>query len=103
MNPSRAHRVLAARLLALSADLLQVVLLPMFVSGATSPFDDVLDVAVAAILVWLLGWNWAFVPSLAAELVPGLDLFPTWTVAVLFVTRQKKPDALPPDAKPPSV
>jgi hypothetical protein len=93
MDPSRARRILAARLIALFADLLQIVLLPIFAPGAASPFNDALDVAVAALLVWLVGWNWAFVPSLAAELVPGLDLFPTWTMAVLFATR--KPKMLP--------
>ena len=100
MDPSRKRRILAARLIALSADLLQIVLLPIFAPGAASPFNDALDVAVAGILVWLVGWNWAFLPSLATELVPGLDLFPTWTVAVLFVTRQKKSNVLPaPDDK----
>jgi hypothetical protein len=29
-----------------------------------------------------------FLPTFAAELVPGLDLFPTWTAAVFFATRQ---------------
>src|SRR6266478_5782689 len=95
MDPSRKRRILAARLIALFADLLQIVLLPIFAPGAASPFNDALDVAVAGLLVWLVGWNWAFVPSLAAELVPGLDLFPTWTMAVLFVTRQKKSNVLP--------
>jgi hypothetical protein len=39
----------------------------------------------------LLGWHWAFVPSFLAELVPGLDLVPTWTLAVLIATRQMNP------------
>ncbi|MGB8129978.1 MAG: hypothetical protein WCG81_09300 [Candidatus Angelobacter sp.] len=30
----------------------------------------------------------SFLPTFAAELVPGLDLFPTWTAAVFFATRQ---------------
>jgi hypothetical protein len=40
-------------------------------------------------MIRLLGWHWAFLPSAAAELIPGADLFPTWTAAVWFVTRQK--------------
>jgi len=48
----------------------------------------VLDLVVGGILVRLLGWHWAFLPSLVAELVPGLDLFPTWTAAVWYVSRQ---------------
>jgi hypothetical protein len=72
---------------ALAADALQIAALPLFAAGALSPADDVLDVVVGAILVRLLGWHWAFLPSLVAELVPGLDLFPTWTAAVWYVTR----------------
>ena len=89
---------------ALTADALQVAALPFFVGGGFSPADAVLDLAVAAILVRLLGWHWAFLPSLAAELVPGFDLFPTWTAAVLYVTHQRvhsgEPEILPPGPAP---
>ena len=78
---------------ALAADALQIAALPLFGAGALSPADDVLDVVVGALLVRLLGWHWAFLPSLVAEMVPGLDLFPTWTAAVWFVTRNAQ--ALP--------
>ncbi len=43
--------------------------------------------AVALVLMRLLGWHWALLPSLVAEMVPGLNLVPTWTAAVLFITR----------------
>lgn len=92
MDPAQARRVRAARFIAVLADLLQIVLFPIFAPGAVAPWDDALDVVVAAALVWLLGWNWTLLPSFVAELVPGLDLVPTWTMAVLFATRQKKPE-----------
>jgi len=47
-------------------------------------------VLVGLTLVWLVGWHWAFVPSFAAELVPGLDIFPSWTTAVWFATRGRR-------------
>jgi hypothetical protein len=72
---------------AIIADAIQIVGFPLFAEGGLSPADSVLDLAVAAILTRLLGWHWAFLPTMAAELVPGLDLFPTWTTAVFFVTR----------------
>ena len=72
---------------ALAADAIQIAALPLFAEGALSPADTVLDLAVGAVLVRLLGWHWAFLPTLVAELVPGLDLFPTWTAAVWYVTR----------------
>ncbi len=79
----------AAWLVALGADALQIFAFPFFVEGGASPADSVLDLIVAFVLTRLLGWHWAFLPSLAAELVPGLDMFPTWTAAVWFVTRKQ--------------
>jgi hypothetical protein len=73
---------------AILADAIQIVGMPLFAEGGFSPLDTALDVVVGAILIKLLGWHWAFLPSFAAELVPGLDLFPTWTAAVFFATRQ---------------
>ena len=80
-------RVRAARAFAIAADILQIAVFPVFAPGAVSPWDDGLDFLVAAVLTWLIGWHWAFLPSFAAELVPGLDLVPTWTAAVFFATR----------------
>jgi len=84
-----SSRVRAARLTAVLADVTQIVLFPLFAGGAASPWNDALDLAVAGALTALVGWHWAFLPSLAAELVPGLDLVPTWTLAVFYATRGK--------------
>jgi len=93
-----------AWMIAMGADALQILAFPLFAEGAMSPADSVLDLIVAFILIRLLGWHWAFLPSLAAELIPGLDLFPTWTAAVWFVTRQQmhsaEPEILPPGPAP---
>lgn len=94
IEPAHASRVRAARLLAIAADVLQIAVFPLFAPGIASPVNDALDVAVAGVLTWLVGWHWSFLPSFAAELVPGLDLIPTWTAAVLFATRG--PAAIPP-------
>ena len=82
-----AARIRAARFLAIAADVVQIAGFPLFAPGAASPVNDFLDVAVGAALTWLVGWHWSFLPSFVAELVPGLDLVPTWTAAVLFATR----------------
>jgi hypothetical protein len=76
--------------LAIMADALQIVVFPLFAEGALSPADDVLDLAVAALLVHLLGWHWEFLPTFFAELVPGADLVPFWTLAVANVYRKSK-------------
>jgi hypothetical protein len=99
---SPKHRL--AWLVAMAADAFQIVALPLFFEGAFSPAEVGLDLAVAVILSRLLGWHWAFLPTFAAELVPGFDLFPTWTAAVFFVTRQRirsgEPEILPPGPAP---
>ena len=96
------HRV--AWVVAMAADALQIAVFPLFVEGAVSPADSLLDLLVGVVLVRVLGWHWAFLPSLAAELIPGMDLFPTWTAAVWFVTRQRmhpeEPEILPPGPAP---
>jgi hypothetical protein len=76
--------------LAIVADALQVVVFPLFVEGALSPADDILDFGIAAVLVYLLGWHWEFLPSFLAKLVPGVDLVPFWTMAVANVYRKAK-------------
>ncbi len=89
---------------AIAADALQIVAFPFFVEGGVSPADTLLDLAVAFILGRLIGWHWAFLPSLAAELIPGADLFPTWTAAVWLVTRgqirEGEVEILPPGPAP---
>ena len=95
MNGMRApvspRRILAARVIAIFADLLQLGLFPLFAQGAASPAGDAVDFGVAALLVALLGWHIAFLPTFLIELIPVVDLFPTWTAAVFFVTRKRGP------------
>jgi len=78
--------------LALAADTLQWLLLPVFVPGYASPANVVLDLAVGVLLVRWCGWHWAFLPSFVAELAPGVDLVPTWTAAVGLVAWTKSPE-----------
>jgi hypothetical protein len=85
---SPRSRFRAAMKLAVLADAIQICVFPLFAEGALSPAEDVLDLAVAAILVRLLGWRWEFLPAFAAELVPGVDLVPFWTLAVANVYRK---------------
>ncbi len=113
-------RIKAARFLAAGTDLLQIVLLPAFLPAVASPVNDVIDVAVALALLRLVGWHWSFLPSFVVELIPIVDLVPTWTAAVFLATRggavplpptvavtapsspAEAPRALPPGAQPPT-
>ena len=99
-SPSPA-RIRTARAIAVAADLIQIAVMPAFAGGGLSLVNDALDVAVAILMVGLVGWHFAFLPSFVAELVPGLDLIPTWTLAVWFATRKGAIDRGgpgPPDA-----
>jgi hypothetical protein len=91
------RRVWAARAIAAFADLLQWVVFPLVMGGALSPADDVIDIAVGVAMVVLVGWHWAFLPAFVAELMPFVDLAPTWTLAVWLATK----DALPTRRRPP--
>ncbi len=73
--------------IAIAADVLQWVLWPLFMGGAVSLVDDVVDLGVAAAMIRLLGWHWAFLPAFVAEVIPGVDLVPSWTLAVWLATR----------------
>jgi hypothetical protein len=83
-------RLKAAMIIAIAADLCQLLVFPYFIEGVISPFDDVLDLAIGGVLSALLGWHWEFLPSFAAKLVPGVDLVPLWTLAVANVYRKAK-------------
>jgi hypothetical protein len=71
--------------IAAAADALQLAVIPLFGEGFVSPVNDALDLVVAGALIWLLGFHWVLAPAAASELVPGLDLAPTWTASVLFI------------------
>src|ERR1035437_1858864 len=73
---SAGPRLRTAMILAIVADVLQLVVFPLVVQGAMSPADDILDLSVAGVLAYLLDWHWEFLPSFLAKLVPGVDLVP---------------------------
>ena len=87
---SPGNRMRAALALAIVADLVQIAIFPLFVEGAASPADDVLDLGMAGALSFLLGWHWEVAPSFLAKLVPGVDFVPLWTLAVANVYRKSK-------------
>jgi hypothetical protein len=96
------EQIRSAWVIAIVADLVQLAVFPAVIAGAASPFEAPLDILVGALLIWRLGWHWAFLPTFIAELLPGFDLVPTWTVAVWVATRGMRRPAepqLPPDAR----
>ena len=84
------RRILTARCIAIIADAVQIVLIPIFAGGAASMVDDALDVAVGITMTALVGWHWVFLPTFVAEIIPMVDLAPTWTIAVFIATRRPR-------------
>ncbi|HEY4188679.1 MAG TPA: hypothetical protein VGP07_26670 [Polyangia bacterium] len=89
-----------ARIVAMVADGIQLALLPLVMGGVASPIDDVIDVVTAAVLTGLVGFHWASLPAFVAELVPFVDLVPSWTIAVFISTRDRDHNqAVAPDGR----
>lgn len=82
LSPARRRAALA---IAVIVDLLQIAIQP------TGPFqfllDWPLDLLTALAMLGLVGFHWAFLPTVLAEAVPWLDVVPTWTLAVIVATR----------------
>ena len=87
-------RMKTALLIAVLADILQLVLFPILIEGFDSPANDFFDIGMAGILSWLLGWHWEFLPSFAGKLLPAVDLVPLWTLAVANVYRKSRPRSI---------
>jgi len=91
----KTHRVVTpqarrtALAIAFVADAIQLAVMPLFGAGWIAPTSDALDIAVAFLLIRRLGWHVAFLPSFVVEILPIVDLFPTWTAAAWFVGRQR--------------
>jgi hypothetical protein len=91
------RRILIARLIAVGVDLAQFALLP----AELTPLNNVVDLLTGLAMLVLVGWHWAFLPTFLAELVPFVDLVPSWTLAVMFATRGPKPPESPGAPPPP--
>jgi hypothetical protein len=87
---SARTRFRAAMIVAIAMDALQIIVFPLFIDGGLSPADDILDVMVGLLMIKLLGWHWEFLPTFFAELLPGVDFVPFWTLAVANVYRKWK-------------
>jgi hypothetical protein len=91
---SPGARLRAAMVLAILADVFQMVIYPLFFEGFASPAEDALDLGIGIALITLLGWHWEFLPSFIGKLVPGVDMVPLWTIAVARVYKKSKQAAL---------
>ncbi len=61
-----------------------------FVVVAYPPAQWFVDAVTAAALFAVLGFRWPLLPALAIEIVPGLQLFPAWTLVVAALASAEK-------------
>jgi hypothetical protein len=89
-------RVFLAFAVAMATDVIQLALGPL---GWTL-FDEVIDVFAMGAMISLLGFHPLLLPTFLIELVPIVDMLPTWTgcVSALVLLRkaqQRKPPVMP--------
>lgn len=94
-KPLTPNRIWLARGIALAADALQIGLFPLFSGGIPEGADLALEAVTGALLCWICGFHAAFLPTVIGEALPMVDLFPSWTLATLFVTRRSAAPELP--------
>ncbi len=89
-----AGRARIAMALAVLVDAIQLPLQGASLTGiGTIPAEAIdlgLDVVTAVVLSRLVGFHWALLPALALELIPFVDLAPTWVACVAYVIAQRK-------------
>ena len=79
-RPRFSRRTLVqAFAIALLADALSVVL------TFTPPVQWTVDLATAALLFMVLGFQWILLPGLIMEAIPGFYVFPFWVLVVAAV------------------
>ncbi len=88
-------RIGLAFALAVAADVFQFVLGPL---GWTF-LDEVVDVAVMIAVSLLIGFHPLLLPAFIVELLPVVDMLPTWTACVTAVVmlRKRQPQSPPSD------
>jgi hypothetical protein len=49
------------------------------------PVQWAVDLVTAVLLFIILGWQWALLPGFIAEAIPGVAVFPVWTLVVAAI------------------
>ena len=94
------RRIALALVLAALADAVQIAIGP----AGWFFFDEIIDVIAMAALTLLIGFHPLFLPTFIVEIVPIVDMLPTWTacvgVVVMLRKRQQGHAASPPPPVP---
>jgi hypothetical protein len=80
------RRAFIALAVAVIADLLQIVTVPV----AWTFVQSAIDVVAMLIILPVIGFHFLLLPTFVIEIVPGAAALPTWTACVLAVIGLKK-------------
>jgi len=95
-DPVDRSRVRAAWVAAIIVDGLQLITAPAEWTGPVAwVVESGVDLATMGVMVFLVGFHWAFLPSFVTKFLPFFDLAPTWTLAMLIATRDRRKMAPP--------
>jgi hypothetical protein len=61
-----------------------------FLVALLPPLQLLVDAITAALLFTALGFRWPLVSVLAMEVVPGLQVFPLWTLVVVVLAANER-------------
>ena len=84
--PLRPWRIAAALAVAVGADAAQLLLGPLGWSFA----DEVVDLAAMVFTIWCLGFHVLLLPTFVIEVLPVVDMLPTWTGCVGLVVARRR-------------
>jgi hypothetical protein len=73
------NRLVLALVVAAISDMLSILF------ALSPPLQWATDLVTALVLFAILGWQWVLLPGLIMEAIPGLYVFPFWTLAVAAV------------------
>jgi hypothetical protein len=96
-SPVNHSRYRTAWVVAVLVDGLQLITSPAEFTGPMAwVLDAGVDLATMGVMIFLVGFHWAFLPSFVTKMLPFVDLAPTWTLAVFIATRDRQ-KMKPPD------
>ena len=84
--PLTRTRIVLAVAIAVIADFLQVVLLPL----EWALVQQIVDVVAMVLIIPVLGFHPLLLPTFLVEFIPMVDMLPTWTGCVVAVIALRK-------------
>jgi hypothetical protein len=87
-------RIILAVAVAITADGLQFFLGPL----GWAIVDQAIDVMALLLTAWAIGFHLLLLPTFVVEIIPVVDMLPTWTACVVAVIalRKREQAAVPP-------